>query len=422
MAGLQTILPIPTTSVLGATIPVRLLGHRLELEIREQPPLGHVEIREDVRGPDPTPSVPLPGTSSGRFARKPSGQACLNWHRKGARAMTRTRRSLETLFPTLMFALMSCGCARPSPEVAAEPPPPPPVRAEPYLGLMPPGMEPEIFAPGLVSTADFEGCIVFSPDGTQMVFNRFVNRQAFTMLMKAEGAEWTGPHEAPIASPFYQGDFTVSPDGTAFYFSANWPSEEGGEPFEHSDIWVVDIDGAAWGEPRRVGPPISTDENHESYPVITRDGTLYYFAREPGEQADIFAAPEQDGGFGQPVRLAPPVNTEFEEYDPFLPPDGRYMVFASKRPGGLGSDDFYISFRRGDGSWGEAIHMGEPVSSAASENRPFVTLDGNYFFFTSTRENDDSRLQAIDQARRPGGGSRDIYWVDAAIIESFRQP
>lgn len=48
--------------------------------------------------------------------------------------------------------------------------------------------------------------------------------------------------------------------------------------------------------------------------------------------------------------------------------------------------------------------MGEEVNSAGSENRPCVTRDGKYFFFTSTRR-----------------GSRDVFWVEAGYLERFRK-
>ena len=42
----------------------------------------------------------------------------------------------------------------------------------PYLGQKPPGMTPEIFAPGIVSTAEFEFAGTFSPDGKEYFFTR----------------------------------------------------------------------------------------------------------------------------------------------------------------------------------------------------------------------------------------------------------
>jgi hypothetical protein len=64
--------------------------------------------------------------------------------------------------------------------------------------------------------------------------------------------------------------------------------------------------------------------------------------------------------------------------------------------------------------------MGEGINSSANENRPFLTLDGKYFIFTSNRVAHHPTFEDFDPSERPGNGSRDIYWVDARVIEQFR--
>jgi len=49
------------------------------------------------------------------------------------------------------------------------------------------------------------------------------------------------------------------------------------------------------------------------------------------------------------------------------------------------------------------VHMGEEVNSPQSENRPYVTVDGKYFFYTSIKR-----------------GNRDIYWVSADFLDRFK--
>ena len=71
--------------------------------------------------------------------------------------------------------------------------------------------------------------------------------------------------------------------------------------------------------------------------------------------------------------------------------------------GRIGRDDIYIAFKGKDGQWGPPKNMGEEVNSPGSENRPYVTRDGKYFFFTSTRN-----------------GSRDTFWVQAEYLDRFR--
>lgn len=49
----------------------------------------------------------------------------------------------------------------------------PAVARGPYLGQKPPGKTPTIFAPGIISIADFaEIRIAFSPDGSECFFSR----------------------------------------------------------------------------------------------------------------------------------------------------------------------------------------------------------------------------------------------------------
>ena len=66
------------------------------------------------------------------------------------------------------------------------------------------------------------------------------------------------------------------------------------------------------------------------------------------------------------------------------------------------------------------MHMGPKFNSSAGENRPFVTLDGKYFFFTSNKEARLDPTNAVDIHDLPGNGSRDVYWVDLDVVKELR--
>ncbi|MEL6973040.1 MAG: hypothetical protein AAFO02_22940, partial [Bacteroidota bacterium] len=83
----------------------------------------------------------------------------------------------------------------------------------------------------------------------------------------------------------------------------------------------------------------------------------------------------------------------------FIDPDESYIIFCSTREEGLGRGDLYISFKNEDGSWTNAINMGAPVNTVHHELCPFVTKDGQYFFYTS---------------------DQDIYWVSTTIFDELR--
>jgi Tol biopolymer transport system component len=296
-----------------------------------------------------------------------------------------------------------------------------PVLKGAYLGQDPPGMEPEIFAPGIISTGESEGCSVFSPDGKELTFNKFRESKTFIYITRQSNGFWSKPELAPFSSDYYDGDFTLSPDGKKLFYSSARPLEEGGEPTRPSNLWIVEKTDSGWTSPRALSEPINT-EHHESYPTVTSNGTLYFFARDRGGlgRADLFVSRWVDGKYTEVENLGAPINTEFDEYDPFVAPDESYLIFVSSRPGSLGKDDLYISFKKDDGSWSPPVHMGNGVNSAASENRPYVTPDNKYFFFTSNRESSIPGLEHLGDEKRPGNGSRDIYWVDSKVLERFK--
>ena len=70
----------------------------------------------------------------------------------------------------------------------------------PYLGQKPPGMAPEIFAPGIVSSMEAtEYAVAFTPDGKQLYFNR---NGVGVMVCTWNDTGWTKPIKAPFLEKF----------------------------------------------------------------------------------------------------------------------------------------------------------------------------------------------------------------------------
>ena len=179
---------------------------------------------------------------------------------------------------------------------------------------------------------------------------------------------------------------------------------------------------SGWAEPIPFDDVINRED--VLYPSMTRDGSLYFMNWHwpPDEErsTDIYVSRLIDGKYTEPERVSDKINSRFHDFDPFVAPDESYLIFSSIRPGDLGNGDLYISFRDKNGSWSEAIHMGPLINSTAGENRAFVTLDGKYFFFTSNKQVNLQPGVMAHLQNLPGNGSRDVYWVDAAVIEQFR--
>jgi len=278
-----------------------------------------------------------------------------------------------------------------------------PVLKGPYLGQKSPGLTPELFAPGIVSTGKNELNAVFSPDGKEFYFSVLQQSGKYTiMFMKRENNLWTTPQIAPFSGKYSEADPFISHDGKKLYFCSSRPSKDNEKPKENYEIWVTKkLSHGAWAQPINPGPPVNSDR-FQVHPTLTKDGTLYFTSDRDDAlgSRDIYRSKCIKGEFSQIENLGNSVNSIYDEHDAFIAADESYILFDSReRPEGYGSGDLYISFRDADNTWTKAINLGPLFNTAALEYCPMVSPDGKYFFFT--REMD---------------GNGDIYWVDAKFI------
>ena len=194
-------------------------------------------------------------------------------------------------------------------------------------------------------------------------------------------------------------DMAFSPGGDWVYFISDRPLP--GYSLERYNIWRSRVSVHGLTTPEPLGPGIN-GPGHELYPLLVADGSLYFSAEREDSAGgrDSYRAQLEDGEFGEPKNLGPGINGPTDEGDIYVSPDETYIIHvASDRPGGFGGSDLYVSFRRPDGSWGDGINMGDGINSAETDYCPMVTPDGRYLFFTQ---------------------GDDIMWVDAAIIDTYR--
>lgn len=86
-----------------------------------------------------------------------------------------------------------------------------------------------------------------------------------------------------------------------------------------------------------------------------------------------------DTGWQAPEPLSL-LNSPTWDGHPAVSPDGRWLVFASDRPGGWGGLDLYISQRLPDGRWGPPESLGAELNTAADEAMPWFLPDGRLLF------------------------------------------
>jgi hypothetical protein len=256
--------------------------------------------------------------------------------------MSRLVLRIRWLSLLLLLPLIAIGCAEESPESVGTTSS---VLRGDYLGQAPPGLKPEVFAPGVVSLDGHrERDVTFSRDLMEFYFSR----DAAIMVIRQEGGRWTGPEAAPFSSEYQEFEAFVSPDGQRMYYISRRPLSGLGEP-EDWQTWFVERDGPGWGAPKRL-----TDQG-DFYPTITRNGVMYF----TGADTDLYRSRLVDGLMTEREKLGDTVNTEAAEYNACIAPDESFIAFTSEGWGpGFGGGDLFISFRKEDGSWTKAKNMG----------------------------------------------------------------
>ncbi|HUX08620.1 MAG TPA: hypothetical protein VMX35_15065 [Acidobacteriota bacterium] len=298
----------------------------------------------------------------------------------------------------------------------------------PYLGQEPPGMEPVLFAPGIVSTGLDELNAVFLPGGKELIFSVTSGQMKWALVtMREENGRWTAPEVAPFSGVYGDVDPCVSPDGKRLYFCSDRPRSGEGEAENDYDIWYVEKTDGGWSEAVNLGPPVNSDAN-EFYPSFASDGTIYFQSWRPGGigQADIYRSRLVGGRYTEVECLPEAVNSVEFEGDAFIAPDESYIIVSTYRESeNHGFSDLYISFRDEADGWSELINMGSKINSSGGENCQILSPCGKHLFFTGRRSRDDLKtpltykdLQEIQNSPLNGGG--DIYWVDARVIEALR--
>ena len=268
---------------------------------------------------------------------------------------------------------------------------------------------PLIFAPSVISDANEQWRLTFSPDGRTAYFaesEKFfpITRKATIYTSSLEDGQWSEPVVAPFSGTHSDIDPFITPDGERLYFSSIRPvppgleagpaqSRDSGVSRSDIDIWMVERTAQGWSEPIHLGPEVNSPDD-ELYPSASADGTLY-FASGPqapgaGRHYDIYRAQPAGRSFRAREVLSAAINTTPSssdagpqaawEFNPEISADGTLLVFTSLRPGGQGLGDLYASrFVRGE--WTRAANLGPEVNTAADEYHPTMSRDRKQLYF-----------------------------------------
>lgn len=268
----------------------------------------------------------------------------------------------------------------------------------PYLGQKTPGLTPEVFAPGIVSTGKWEYSVVFAPSMKEAYYIREIEidgkLEQELVLFEQKGNSWHKRVVSPRA-----GTPTLSTDGNTMYFGRSYKERT----------------AEGWSDYKRLGP------DFEDFLIMrvteSASGMIVFDEAKEGGKGAIRYSRVVDGNRETPKEFPKEINTGEYNVHPFIAPDESYIIWDGQRNSSVRNADLFISFKMSDGSWGEAIKFDDRINTPAGEFAAFVTPDGKYLFF--------NRNVGEFEWTSPAGETEtirdvDIFWVDAQIIEELR--
>jgi len=237
-----------------------------------------------------------------------------------------------------------------------------------------------------------------SVDGQRMIFTRRVNRKEEDFYLSERTADGSWSTARPLQgvnTEFDEGAQSITADGNYLVFTACGRPDGAGS----CDLYeTYKNDEEAWSVPRNLGSTINS-RDYESQPSVSADGQLLFFSsKRPGGLggADLYVSGRlPKGRWSDPVNLGPTINTPGNDQYPFWASDGKTLFFTSDGHPGLGGDDLFRAELTSDNKWTSPVNLGYPINTSDNETNLFVALGGEVAYFSKGK-------------RLPGSGKIDV--------------
>ncbi|HDZ04902.1 hypothetical protein LCGC14_0299620 [marine sediment metagenome] len=266
-----------------------------------------------------------------------------------------------------------------------------------YFGQKPPGLIPEVFAPGKVSiNGRTESTVSFSPNMKEMYFDAMhEDRIAQIYFSKLVNGTWTSIKKTSFTKGNKKEELQpfVSPNGKRIYFVAL------DSIFSDERIWYVNRLKDSWSEATKLDSPVNDDKIF--FPNHAKNGGLYYFNLS---KRKTYYAPHKNGEFIEPQE----VNIDMGNHA-YISPNDDYLLVAARNneEENRKDNDIYVYFKNQDRMWSNPINLGIAVNTLLNEKVPTISPDGKYLFFGR----DEKDMEH---------GLANIHWVSTEVIEKLR--
>jgi len=280
-----------------------------------------------------------------------------------------------------------------------------------------------VFAPqnlgDAINTKESEYFPSIPIENDKLVFTRRLRgmNEDFFGSMKQDG-KWITAQPLPgnINTPQNEGAQNISQDATVLVFTGcNRQDGYGG-----CDLYISYHTRNGWSEAINLGNKINS-EGWDSQPSLSPDKrSLYFASRRPGGYggSDIYVSHlGTNGRWSDPENLGPEINTSGDEFSPFIHADNQTLYFTSNGLPGYGDEDLFVTRKGADGKWGTPQNLGYPINTIDEEGTIFVAADGKTAYYSSDRSDSRGGLDIYSFELREGVRPFKTLWVKGKVYD-----
>lgn len=256
-------------------------------------------------------------------------------------------------------------------------------------------------------------------DGSTLIFTRRLNNfneDFFASRKNGNGWDKAFRLTGSINTPQNEGAQNISQDGNWLVFTGcNRP-----DGFGSCDIYISYLTNDGWSEAINLGNKINSDQ-WDSQPCLSPDKRdLYFSSRRFGGYggSDLYVSHLQTNGrWSEPENLGPEINTAGDESAPFIHADNQTLYFTSTGLPGYGEEDLFVVRKGDDGKWGKPLNLGYPINTISHEGTLFIAADGKTAYYASDRSEGKGGLDIYSFEMREDLRPAKTLWVKGKVFD-----
>jgi hypothetical protein len=179
----------------------------------------------------------------------------------------------------------------------------------------------------------------------------------------------------------------VTPNESFLVFTSRRSGSKEFDGYFPSSIFYCKVVNGEFTTAKKGNAMINSAFDDQAVGLSYNADKLYIYFDDIKNVGDIYESDIKDFKFKKKVKMGDNVNSKGFESSATISMDGNTLFFASRREGGFGGKDIYMTRKLPNGEWALPQNLGEMINTKYDEDFPNLFYDGSTLYFSSQGHN-----------------------------------